>query len=90
MEEQRRRDLSSAAIVQQPFVAGRGEKFAFFVIFFLSASPPLTPISPSFRGFIRVLSAFRQRHPAAASSVTRLLELRIISIYYIYICSLDS
>lgn len=33
-EKQRRRDLSSAANVQQPFVVGRGEKFAFFVTFF--------------------------------------------------------
>lgn len=30
--------------VQQPFVAGRGEKFAFFVIFFsLPISPSLIP-----------------------------------------------
>lgn len=45
-EKQRRRDLSFAATVQQPFVAGRGEKFAFFVIFFLPARLPLTPVSP--------------------------------------------
>lgn len=62
--------------VQQPFVAGRGEKFAFFVIFFLPALTPLPPLSP-FPGFV-VLRIFflyisRQRQHTV---VATLLEYR--------------
>lgn len=63
-EKQRRRDLSSATTVQQPFVVGRGEKFAFFVIFFLlGASLPSRLSLRRSTDFFTVLSVFQERSP---------------------------
>jgi len=73
MEKQRRRDLSFAASVQQPFVAGRGEKFAFFRHLFFSPSPKRARSSISsspatFRGFFRgsfgIFASYPSRHPS--------------------------
>jgi len=78
MEKQRRRDLSFAASVQQPFVAGRGEKFAFFRHLFFSPSPePARSSIPfsrtTFRGFFRgslcIFASDRRRRRAIENSL---------------------